>query len=215
MAFTGWPVEAIEFFEGLEADNSKAYWAEHKAVYEQCVRAPMEALLAELAPTYGEGKIFRPYRDVRFSADKSPYKTNIAATQANGGYVSLDADGFGVGTGYYMMAKDQLATFRAAVDDEAEGPAFERLVDELRATGLEVTSHSSLNTAPRGYPKDHPRIELLRMKGCIAWRSWEIGAWLDTHEPVERVREFLETTQPLVTWLDTHVGPSELEDSWS
>jgi uncharacterized protein (TIGR02453 family) len=214
VAFTGWPVEAIEFFEGLEADNSKAYWTEHKAIYEECVRAPMEALLAELAPTYGEGKIFRPYRDVRFSADKSPYKTNIAATQANGGYVSLDADGFRVGTGYYMMAKDQLATFRATIDDDAEGAAFEQLVADLRAADVEVTSRDSLKTAPRGFPKDHPRIELLRMKGCIAWRSWEVGAWLETHEPIERVRRFLETAQPLVTWLDTHVGPSELEDAW-
>lgn len=112
MAFDGIPVEAIEFFEGLEADNTKTYWTEHKAVYDERVRAPMEALLAELAPVHGEGKIFRPYRDVRFSTDKSPYKTTIAATLAKGGDVSLDADEFAVGTGYYMMAKDQLARFR-------------------------------------------------------------------------------------------------------
>ena len=214
MGFDGWPVEAVEFFEGLEADNSKGYWTEHKADYEQCVRAPMEALLAELAPVHGEGKIFRPYRDVRFSKDKSPYKTNIAATLANGGYVSLDADQFGVGTGYYMMAKDQLTRFREAIDDDAEGPALETLIDELRATGLEVTAHDSLKTAPRGYPKDHPRIDLLRMKGCIAWQSWEIGAWLGTPEPAERVRTFLETAAPLVRWLDDRVGPSELEGAW-
>ena len=214
MGFDGWPVEAVEFFEGLEADNSKGYWTENKAVYEQCVRAPMEALLAELAPVHGEGKIFRPYRDVRFSKDKSPYKTNIAATLANGGYVSLDADRFGVGTGYYMMAKDQLARFREAIDDDAEGPALESLVEDLQAAGLEVTAHDSLKTAPRGYPKDHPRIDLLRMKGCIAWQSWEIGAWLGTPEPAARVRSFLETADPLVRWLDDRVGPSELEAAW-
>ena len=214
MAFHGWKVEALEFFEGLEADNSKAYWQGHKDVYDTIVRAPMEELLAELAPAHGEGKIFRPYRDVRFSKDKSPYKTNIAATLANGGYVSLDADQFGVGTGYYMMAKDQLAKFRAAIDDDAEGPALESLIEDLRAAGLEVTAHDSLKTAPRGYPKDHPRIDLLRMKGCIAWQSWEIGAWLGTPEPVERVRTFLQTAQPLVRWLDDRVGPSELEGAW-
>ncbi len=214
MTFEGWPVEAIEFFEGLEADNSKAYWTEHKPVYERCVKAPMEALLAQLERTHGEGKIFRPNRDVRFSADKSPYKTNIAATMANGGYVSLDADGFAVGTGYYMMAKDQLATFRAAIDDDTEGPKLEKLIGRLRAAGLEVTAHDTLKTAPRGFPKDHPRIELLRMKGCIAFQSWEVGAWLGTPEPVQRVDDFLQTAAPLVTWLDAHVGPSELEDSW-
>src|SRR6187397_607378 len=104
MAFRGWPAEAIEFYEGLEADNSKAYWQDHKTVYEEKVRGPMEALLRELAPEFGEGKIFRPYRDVRFSRDKSPYKTNIAATVSEGGYISFSADGLGVGTGYYMMA---------------------------------------------------------------------------------------------------------------
>ena len=80
MTFRGWPVEAIEFFEGLEADNSKTYWQRNKEVYDSMVRVPMEELLAELGPEFGESRIFRPYRDIRFSADKSPYKTNIGAT---------------------------------------------------------------------------------------------------------------------------------------
>ncbi len=214
MAFDGWPVEAIEFFEGLEADNTKTYWTDNKALYERCVRAPMEELLAELAPTHGEGKIFRPYRDVRFSKDKSPYKTNIAATLAEGGYVSLGADEFGVGTGYYSMAKDQLERFRAWIVDDDEGPALQAMVDDLRGAGLEISAHDILKTAPRGFPKDHPRIELLRLKGLIAWQSWEVGAWLESREPVERARAFLATTKPLVEWLDDRVGPSELEDAW-
>src|SRR4249919_158742 len=102
MAFRGWPVEALEFFEGLEADNSKTYWQRNKQVYEESVRAPMEDLLQELSPRWGEGKIFRPYRDVRFSADKSPYKTNIAAMIGEG-YVQLTADAFGVGSGMWEM----------------------------------------------------------------------------------------------------------------
>ena len=79
MAFKGWPVEALEFYEGLEADNSKVYWTEHKDTYTTAVHGPMAALLSDLADEFGEGRIFRPYRDVRFSADKSPYKTSIAA----------------------------------------------------------------------------------------------------------------------------------------
>jgi len=211
MTFTGWPVEAIEFFERLEDDNTKAFWTEHKGVYEECVKAPMEELLAELAGRWGEGKIFRPYRDVRFSKDKAPYKTNIAATMAKGGYVSLSADGFSVGTGYYMMAKDQLARFRAAIDEDATGRRLERIVAKLTDAGIEVTAHDTLKTAPRGYPKDHDRIELLRMKGCIAWQEWEIGAWLDTSEPEDRVVTFLGAAKPLVKWLDTNVGPTELD----
>ncbi len=212
MTFEGWPVEAIEFFERLEDDNTKTFWTEQKHVYEESVKAPMVALLAELESRCGEGKIFRPYRDVRFSKDKTPYKTNIAATMAGGGYVSLSADGFSTGTGYYMMAKDQLAKFRAAIDDDTTGRRLERTVAKLTDAGIEVTAYDSLKTAPRGYPKDHPRIELLRMKGCIAWREWPIGAWLDTPEPEDRVMTVLEAAKPLVKWLDTNVGPTELVD---
>src|SRR5260370_17112666 len=79
MSFQGWPEEALDFYEGLEADNSKAYWTTHKAIYEEKVRGPMAELLEELAPGFGETKIFRPYRDVRFSPDKSPYQTHIGA----------------------------------------------------------------------------------------------------------------------------------------
>lgn len=213
MAFEGWPVEAIEFFERLEDDNTKAFWTEHKDVYEQCVKAPMEALLAELENGYGEGKIFRPYRDVRFSRDKTPYKTNIAATMDKGGYVSLSADGFSVGTGYYMMAKDQLARFRASVDADKTGRQLDRVVTELTEAGIEVTAHETLKTAPRGYSVDHARIELLRMKGCIAWQQWDVGAWLDTSEPKARVVAFLDAAKPLVRWLDSNVGPTELVDA--
>ena len=92
MTFKGWPESTLDFYDGLEADNSRAYWLEHKDVYEQDVKAPMEALLAELAPAYGDTKLFRPYHDTRFSRDKSPYKTTIAAMIGDG-YVQLWAAG--------------------------------------------------------------------------------------------------------------------------
>ena len=99
MGFRGWPAEAIDFYDGLEEDNSKSYWQAHKAAYEQAVLRPMEELLDDLAPQYGPGRIFRPYRDVRFSADKSPYKTAIGATIGAGGYVRLSAAGLAAGRG--------------------------------------------------------------------------------------------------------------------
>jgi uncharacterized protein (DUF2461 family) len=101
MAFKGWPVEAVEFYEGLEADNTKTYWQEHKSVYERCVKVPTEELLSELAEAFGAGRVFRPYRDVRFSKDKTPYKLNGAA-HLPGGYISFSADGLFVGSGLYM-----------------------------------------------------------------------------------------------------------------
>ena len=81
VTFRGWPSEALEFYEGLTADNSKTYWTAHKAVYESQVLAPMEALLVELEAEFGAGKIFRPYRDVRFSADDNARYLAIAGEE--------------------------------------------------------------------------------------------------------------------------------------
>lgn len=210
MGFKGWSTEAVEFFEGLEMDNSKSYWQAHKAVYDEKVRRPMEDLLDELAADFGEGKIFRPNRDVRFSLDKSPYKTNIAGTLGNGGYISFSADGLGVGSGMYMPMADQLDRLRKAIADDAAGTQLEKLVAETRSAGIEVTAHDTLKTAPKGYPKDHPRIELLRMKGLITWKQWPVAAWMRTAKAKDRVVEVLRAAQPIGAWLDHHVGPSTM-----
>jgi uncharacterized protein (TIGR02453 family) len=209
VAFRGWKVEALEFFEGLEADNSKAYWDEHKDVYERLVRAPMEELLAELEPEWGEGRIFRPYRDIRFSKDKSPYKTNIAAT-VGGGYIHLNAEGLGAGAGMWEMAPDQLERYREAVANEKTGRDLEKRATAARAKGLDITGHGELKTAPKGYPKDHPRIDLLRYKGLIAWKDWPAGAWLGTKRAKDRLVQFLEDSKPIGAWLDANVGPSTI-----
>lgn len=210
MPFRGWPEEALDFYQGLEADNSKTYWQKNKSVYEDIVRKPMEDLLAELSKEFGEGKIFRPYRDIRFSPDKSPYKTHIGATLAKGGYVQLSSQGLGCGCGMYMMASDQLERYRAAVDDARKGERIEGIVAKLKSSGIEVSAHGSLKTAPKGFPKDHPRIELLRQKGLISWRSWQAGAWLGTAKAKGRVVEFLRSSKPLNDWLSRNVGASSL-----
>jgi uncharacterized protein (TIGR02453 family) len=207
MAFRGWSVEALEFFEGLEADNSKSYWQAHKADYERLVRGPMEELLAELAPDFGEGRIFRPYRDIRFSADKSPYKTNIAASLREG-YVHLSAEGLGAGSGMWEMSPDQLARYREAVADDRSGRKLERIVATVRAAGFQAQGHDVLKTAPKGYPADHQRIELLRYKGLIVWKEWPPGPWLGTRRARDRVAEVLAAARPLNAWLRTNVGES-------
>jgi len=209
MAFRGWPAEALEFFVGLEADNTKAYWREHTALYETAVRGPMEQLLAELAPEWGEGRIHRPYRDIRFSADKSPYRTHIAAFVGSG-YIQLSATGLGVGTGMWEMAPDQLERYRQAVNDERTGQALVDIVGGLRSGGVDVSARETLKSAPKGYPKDHPRIEVLRYKGIVAWKQWPAAAWLGTRKAKDRVEEILRRTMPLNEWLATHVGASTL-----
>ena len=204
MTFRGWGPEALEFFEGLEADNSKSYWQKNKSTYEAKVLGPMQELLAELEPEWGEGTIFRPYRDIRFSTDKSPYKTNIAA-MVGPGYVHLNADGLGAGMGMYHMAPDQLERFRLAVADDRTGGELEVIVADLKAARIDVTAHETLKTAPRGFPKYHPRLDLLRLKGLISWREWPPGAWLATRKAKDRIVEFLERSKPLNAWLEANV----------
>jgi uncharacterized protein (TIGR02453 family) len=210
MAFRGWKAEAIEFYEGLEADNSRTYWQAHKADYEALVLQPMQDLLAELADDFGEGNVFRPYRDVRFSADKSPYKTNIAAMVGGIGYLQFSADGLAAGSGYWVMAGDQLDRYRRAVADDVTGPAVSAIVATAAKAGMRVTAHESLKSAPRGYPKDHPRIDLLRLKGLITWREWPVAAWMGTAKAKDRVVGFLRDSAPLRAWLDDNVGASTL-----
>jgi uncharacterized protein (TIGR02453 family) len=204
-AFKGWPAEAIDFFEGLEADNTKAYWQDHKETYERAVRAPMEALIEDFADQYGPGKIYRPYRDVRFSKDKSPYKTNIAGHLGDVAYISLSAAGFGIGSGLYMPSTEQLERYRAAVAHDRTGPELEKLVATAHEKGIDVSGHEALKTAPKGYPKDHPRIDLLRQKGLITWREWPPGPWLGTAEAKARIVEFLRDTKPITEWLSANV----------
>jgi len=103
MGFSGWSPEAVEFFQDLQTDNTKAYWSAHKGFYEASVREPMAELLDELSGEFGPGRIARPYRDIRFRADKSPYKTEIYATLDRGGYVRFGADGLTAALGYHMM----------------------------------------------------------------------------------------------------------------
>jgi len=207
VAFSGWPAEALEFYEGLAADNSRHYWQANKAVYDELVHQPMTALLAELEPEFGAGKIFRPYRDIRFSRDKSPYKTAIGASLAGGGYVQFAANGLSAGCGKYLLSPGQLGRYRRAVADDGSGAALTAIVASARRAGLDVTAHDTLKTSPKGYPKDHPRVDLLRHKGLITWRQWPAGAWLGTPAAKTRVVDFLRASGPLNAWLTTYVGP--------
>jgi uncharacterized protein (TIGR02453 family) len=212
MTFRGWPAEALDFYEGLEADNTKTYWTAHRAGYDDDVLAPMTALLTELAKEFGEWKIFRPYRDMRFSADKSPYKTAIGATLGSG-YLQLSVNGLGAGSGMWHMAPDQLARYRAAVAEDETGIELAGVIAAIEKKSIDVGGRESLKTAPKGYPSDHPRIELLRHKGLVAWREWPVAAWLGTPAAKQRVIDFLRTTRPLNDWLEANVGSSNEADT--
>jgi uncharacterized protein (TIGR02453 family) len=207
MAFAGWAAGALDFYDGLEEDNSKAYWQAHKAVYEQAVLRPMEELLAEVEGQLGAGRIFRPYRDLRFSADKSPYKTAMAAAVGGDGYIQFSAAGLAAGRGRYLMDPAQLQRYRRAVDAAPSGPDLARIVAAARTAGVEVTARDRLKTGPRGFPRDHPRTDLLSLKGLIAWKQWPAGKWLATAQAKPRLLEFFASAGPLADWLEANVGP--------
>jgi uncharacterized protein (TIGR02453 family) len=212
LTFTGFPPEAWLFYEQLAANNSREFFAANRSVFETCVRDPMVALTADLAPEFGEFKVFRPHRDVRFSSDKSPYKTQLGAvTEGEGGelyYVHLDAEGLYVASGYYQMAPDQLDRFRRAVDGDRTGQELVKRVERLERKY--AISGQALATAPRGYPRDHPRIRFLRHKGLTAGTAFGTPDWLSTAAAVSHIRQAWRGVRPLNEWLNAHVGPSTL-----
>jgi uncharacterized protein (TIGR02453 family) len=209
MSFTGWPMAAVDFYDGLEEDNSKAYWTKHKSEYDVAVRAPMDALLADVAAEFGAGKVFRPYRDVRFSKDKAPYKTHIGGLvrddDGRAFYVQLSAAGLLAGAGSYHLEPAQIERARRAIDDEVTGAELERVVTSLEGKGLRFGGEA-VATAPRGYPRDHPRIRLLRQKAFYMWREWPAEPWLATPKAKDRVVQTWRESRPLLEWLLRHVG---------
>ena len=220
MTFRGFPVEAITFYEQLEADNSRAFWQAHKGRYDELVKQPMLDLTDELSD-FGPFHLFRPHNDLRFSKNKPPYKTQQGAygelEGGSGFYVQFSALGLMAGAGYYAMAADQLARFRAAVDAEATGTELAALVAGAARRGYRMGAIDELKTAPRGFSKEHPRIELLRRKGLISVKEFGAPGWIHTKAAAKRIRDTWAGVADVCGWLDAHVGPSTLppDDRWS
>lgn len=208
MSFTGFPERALDFYEGLLADNTKAYWTDHKDVYDTGVKAPLTALLDELEPEFGAAKVFRPYRDVRFSKDKTPYKTQAAAAvHGEGGalYVAFGADGLFVAGGYWQTTTDQARRLRAAAADDVTGTALVAVLDGVAAAGLSVDGER-LKRVPAEHA-EAARPDLVTLKSLTASVQHEPGPWLHTPEALDRVRDAWRAVRPLNAWLDEHVGP--------
>jgi uncharacterized protein (TIGR02453 family) len=208
--FAGFGEGAVEFYDGLLADNSKAYWTDHRGVYERDVLAPMQALLATLEAEFGAGKVFRPYRDVRFARDKSPYKTACGAT-VGPFYLQLSAEGLMAAGGGYRWAPDQVARFRTAVDDERRGADLQARLAAVTAATIDgvapTLAGDRLATRPRGVAPDHPRLDLLRHRSLYAHWGWAPDDALHDAAAARRVAAAFRAVRPLTEWLDDHVGP--------
>ncbi len=204
MSFAGFPEEVLAFYDRLELENTREYFTAHRGVYDEAVRAPLVALTDALAAEFGAAKIFRPNRDVRFREDKSAYKTHqgafVQVGEALGWYVQVSSAGVLSGAGFYHAAPERLAAYRSAVAGPA-GDVFERLVRDAEGSGLSLEG-DRLKTAPRGYDRDHPRIDLLRHRSLTLMRDHGFAPVIHTPAILDRVRDDWRAARPVVEWLD-------------
>ncbi len=208
--FQGIPAGAFEFYKELQDNNTREWWQEHKDAYQTLVKAPLTSLLAELEPRFGPGRIFRPNRDIRFSLDKSPYKTAQGAfasvQEGVGYYLQVSAEGLLVGGGYHSHTPAQLARYRNSVDASGTGESLRHIIDAATAGGFAVEGEK-LKTVPRGYPRDHARGELLKHKSLAASVNLGCPDWLDTPAAVQEIGTLWDELRPLVDWISRHAAP--------
>jgi uncharacterized protein (TIGR02453 family) len=205
-----WPPEAVVFLEELESNNERAWFKANRPRYDTYLVQPARELGEKLADL-GDLHLFRPYNDTRFHM-RPPIKEQLGVAIGYGGaggyYVELSLDGLLVAAGLHLPASDQLARFRAAIDDGRRGAAFERAVRTAGKAGLAL-AEPELKRAPRGYPNDHPRIDRLRLKELTLHRRHALEPWLHEAACDTRIRAVLDAATPFVRWLREHVGPSQ------
>jgi uncharacterized protein (TIGR02453 family) len=203
--FGGWKGDFRGYFLGLRANNNKQWFEAHRRQYEDDVKAPLVALLADLEPEFGPARrVSRPNRDIRFSSDKSPYKLNVYADVERGGYVALDAEGLVAAGGRYMVDDAQLKRLREAVAADRTGRALVDIVAALRKKGYEVEGQD-LKRVPAPYPQDHARADLLRHKRLFYWKRWPVEPWIATARARERVAQVWRDGADLERWMQKNV----------
>ena len=230
IAFTGFRPAAFAFLRGLKRNNRKEWFEAHRDAYETDVRAPMRALVDEMDSVLGDvapelrgdvkKSIFRIHRDVRFSADKSPYKTNIAAwffhcdagsgvgQDAHGGagfYLHIEPGQCRAGGGIWMPPKPALDRIRDAIADDHKGfervlatPAFKRRFGPL-------SDDAVLTRVPRGYAPDHPAARWLRYKSFTAGRDLT-DAETGSRKLLDALRKDVVAMLPLIRWMNSAIG---------
>jgi uncharacterized protein (TIGR02453 family) len=217
--FDGFPREAMTFFRGLARNNNREWFLTHKGVYEESVKRPMtelvealNAAMMEFAPAYATDPakaIYRIYRDVRFSADKTPYKTHIAASflrrgmprhAAAGHYFGVSAKEVEVGGGIYLPPPETLAAMRRHL--AANHEEFRRLAGAKRLRMLvgEIQG-DRLARAPKGWAAGHPAEDLLRLKQCYVFVTLDPAIATTRKLFTELVKRFRAMT-PLIDFLN-------------
>ena len=221
MTFAGMPDEGLAFLEDLEEQNTKEFFDVNRGVFKEQVQAPFAALVETAAarlrrsvPDLGEPKVFRIYRDLRFSKDKTPYKTSMSASlpsrpgQEDGGpgvgtgyYVNVGPAGLYTASGLYHAARPDLERVRAAIADPDTGPELEAILVKAATKGLEPWL-DPLQRTPRSWPKDHPRAHLLRARSLVLNRQHERAPWLQTAELLDHLLADWKAMVPFNRWLE-------------
>jgi uncharacterized protein (TIGR02453 family) len=225
--FQGFPEGGITFFMELQAEQTRTWFKAHEAEFQRLWKQPLEQFMADLQtrlvdvyPGLAEVSphFFRIQRDTRFSRDKTPYKTFVAADLpirplrageeqhgVPGLYVSFGLEADYVAMGSWHMSPEVLSRYRAAVDDEQSGAELQRIVDDLRQQGFKVDSMESLKRVPPPYAQDHPRGELLKHKGLAV--SMLVKDDLSASPAIlDWAEARLRTVAPLANWLDRHLS---------
>lgn len=220
-AFKGFPKETIQFFNTLEANNNKTWFNTHKPDFEDCVMSPARAFvvamgerLRELSPGIVADprvnkSIFRIYRDVRFSKDKTPYKTNLGLwfwTGAGhkfenpGYYFHMDAENLMLAVGIHTFVKPLLKAYRDAVVDEQLGEILAQAVKNVAQAGYNVGEKTYKRT-PRGYDPEHPNAALLLHGGLTAGINLGLPEQLHSSALIDFSFEHFRNLTPIVEWL--------------
>jgi uncharacterized protein (TIGR02453 family) len=208
--FHGFPPEAVEFLRDLEDNNDRDWFKANRTRYEEHLVAPATALGEDLAEL-GRPHLFRPWNDTRFRPGP-PLKEHVGLAighdGAGGFYVEISLDGVLVAAGLHNPAADQVDRLRRAVDADRTAAALTRAIGRAHDAGLHL-NQPDLVRAPRGYPPDHPRLDLLRRRRLTVARRQEIGPWLHRPAAGARIRKELDAATPLVRWLREHVGATQ------
>jgi uncharacterized protein (TIGR02453 family) len=209
-AFQGFPFEAIEFLRELEDNNDRDWFKANRARYQEHLVAPATALGEDLAEL-GRPRLFRPWNDTRFRPGP-PIKEHVGLAigyeGAGGFYVELSLDGLLIAAGLHNPAPDQVDRLRRGVDDGRTAAPLTRAIGRAQDAGFEL-NEPDLVRAPRGYPADHPRLDLLRRRRLTVARRHKIGPWLHKPRAGSRIHMELEAAAPLVRWLREHVGATQ------
>ena len=223
--FEGFPVDALRFLYELSQNNDKSWFDANKQRYKENIIAHVpafvsalgERLKAEISPgivydtrTNGAGSMMRIYRDTRFSKDKTPYKTNMAFAFWEGPRKKMENPSFGLqfgtwGAGLYGgvwgFPKDMLEKYRAAVLDDKRGPALERIIAGLQATGEYEIGGDQYKRVPREFDPEHPRAALLKYKGLHASSPLFDVEIVTTPDVVDVCAQHCLAMAPLQQWL--------------